>query len=310
MKSWSRPLPALVATLAVLAAAGAAAQARDDRRWFLSTDLQGLVGGFSGSTARDSLVNVGAFVRGDYLERGGFTLGYNRTALAFDDGAEDIEQRSLFLSGRIGLTPDALDGRLTLRLDVHDVANVGPMSTAGEAQAVAAQISYINFARTFYWDIGVAETEYPGAGATGGRLKVEQWTPTLGVGFNRQRDWLQLRGYLIDLGAQGVAGAPGDTSALELKWTHWPVRKRSGGLKDIRASILGGERLFAVDHDAAAVYNLAELQAGAASVGAEWAIGERTGALLILGVEQYEALDTRARYRSPFVYLNFSHTWD
>ena len=96
---------------------------------------------------------------------------------------------------------------------------------------------------------------------------------------------------------------------MEFKWTHWPA-EGFVGIDNFRFSVLIGERLLPVDHDAGAVYNLADLQTGGASLGAEWAIGERNRLLLLTGVEHYETLSVAGTYRAGFMYLNFSREWD
>ena len=68
-------------------------------------------------------------------------------------------------------------------------------------------------------------------------------------------------------------------------------------------------QLYAVDPDGATVYNLADLQTGGASVGAEWALGERNRVLLLLGAEDFENRDLAESYRNAYAYLNFTHQW-
>lgn len=310
MKLSLRPgrLPAALAALA--AAQCAHAQPAAGQRWYWSMDLQGLAGGYSGSTARESLANGGVFLHGDYFERGGLSVGYSRTALGFEDGGGDVGQDNVFVSGRLAFTPDALAGRLTLRLDGYDVANDADADVLGALTAGAAQVSYVNFARTLYWDLGLARSEYGRDASSGQGFDLDQLTPTIGFAWGRQRDWLQLRAYLIDAAATELGALPDDTSAVEVKWTHWLPPNGALGLEGIRASILVGERLFAVDHDVAAIYNLSELQTGGASVGGEWRVGDRSSVLLIAGIEDFENRESLDSYRNAFLYLNFSYTWN
>lgn len=299
------------AALAALALGHCAqAQQAGGQRWFWRTDLQGLLGAYSGSTGRESLANGGVFVHADYYERAGFTLGYNRTALGFERERDDVDQDTVFLSGRVAFTPDTLDGRMTLRLDAYDVANDAAMNILDSATAGTTQISYLNFARTFYWDVGFARSDYGRDALSGERLNLDQLTPTFGIAFNRQRDWLQMRAYLIDAAYAPGSRVPDDTAAVELKWTHWLPANGLLGLETIRINALAGERLLAVDHDAATIYNLSELQTGSISLGGEWRVGESSSVLIIAGIEDYENSASFDRYRNSFLYLNFSHGWN
>jgi hypothetical protein len=292
----------------LLAASGLGAQSTDGP-WFASVDIQGLLSTYSGTTARDTLHNFGVFIHGDYLERAGVTFGYNRTALGFADDDRDIAQDSLFLSGRWTTTPDWASGRVTWRLDGHVISNDDASGETDDVTAVAPQVSYLNYARTLYVDLGFATTSYGDGGLASGSLDIDQWTPTLGFGFNEQRDWVQLRAYLIEPSSPGRARGEEDTAALELKWTHWPAGWRLLGMDSVRTSVMLGERIFAVDPDAGGVYNLSDLQTGGVSLGGEWALSERDRLLLLIGVEEYENGDIAEAYRNSFVYLSFSHRW-
>lgn len=298
-----------VTLLLVCLLAASFAHAQASGPWYQRIDVQGLGSSYSGSTQRDALRNIGVFVRADYLERGGFTVGYNRTALSFDDASEDIDQDNLFLSGRRSLTPDWAPGRITLRLDGFAISNDDASNESDDVTVIAPQLSYLNYAQTFYWDIGFSTSSYGDSLAGSGALDVDQVTATLGFGLNAQRDWLQLRSYLIDPSNPQRAQNESNTAAVELKWTHWLTPRRPLGLQNVRLSALIGERIFAVDPDAGSVYNLSDLQTGGASLGGEWNVGERSRALLLVGYEQYENQAIEGDYRGPFVYLDFVHEW-
>lgn len=292
----------------LLAASGLSAQSTDGP-WFGSVDVQGLLSSYSGNTTRDTFRNFGVFIRGEYLERAGVTAGYQRTALGFTDGDRDIAQDNLFLSGRWSTTPDWASGRITWRLDGHVISNDDASGETDDVTVVAPQVSYLNYSRTLYLDLGFAASSYGDGRLSSESLDIDQWTPTLGFGFNEQRDWLQLRAYLIEPSIPGRARGKDDTAALELKWTHWNAGGRLLGLDNVRTSVMLGERIFAVDPDAGGIYNLSDLQTGGVSLGGEWALSERDRLLLLLGVEEYENGDIAGEYRNSFVYLSFSHRW-
>ncbi len=279
-------------------------------RWFVRTDLQGLASVFSGTEQRDTLQNVGFFVRADYLERGGITVGYNRTNLDFQSATEGITQDNLFLSGRWNTTPDWASGRFTLRLDGHAVSNDDATGGTDDVTVFAPQLSYLNFEETFYFDIGLSRSSYGSGLSIPSSLDVDQVTPTLGFGTSEQRDWLQLRAYLISPSNPERAQNQKDTAALEVKWTHWLARPGFLGVNNLRLSLLGGDRIYAVDPDAGTVYNLTDLQTGGASIGAEWVPSERNRVLLIFGVEEYEDNLVGDKYRNGFLYLNLTHQWN
>jgi len=292
---------------AVVAGAAGAQEAEPD--WFTQADIQALYSAYSGSELRDTLQNLGFFVRSDYLERGGFTVGFNRTALNFIEDGADIEQDSWFVSGRAHMTPDWAKGQLTLRLDGHFISNNDGVNAAGDVEVIAPQISFLNYDRSFYMDLGYARSSYGASDLISGPLDVDQWTPTLGFGVAEQRGWLQLRAFLIRPSNPARAQEKDQTAALQFNYTHWTMERRFLKIDNFRFSVLFGERVFAVDPDAAAVYNLTDLQTGGATIGSEWAPGERTRILFLLGLERYEDRTIGDEYDSPFAYLNFTYRW-
>lgn len=307
LQTTSRVLAASV----FLALVAPALQAQDSGSpWSIRGDFQGLLSGNSGTTQRDALQNFGFFVRADYLERGSITAGFNDTTLGFEGEVQDIEQDNLFLSGRWHTTPDWAPGQITFRLDGHAISNNDVTGETDDVTVIAPQLSFLNYQQTFYMDLGFSVSSYGDSLLTPQTLEVNQLTPTLGFGFNEQRDWLQLRAYLIDLPNPQRAQNNEDTAALEIKWTHWTMAGGLLGLDNFRMSAILGERIFAVDPDAGSTYNLADLQTGGASIGGEWALNERNRILLMLGFEQYENQTINEDYRNTFMYLNFTHQWD
>lgn len=303
----SRIVAAFTVLFLGLTGAGAGAQEADGP-WYFRADFQGLLGQYSGSEERDSLNNFGFFLRSDYLERAGFTVGYNRTTLKFNGSDTDIDQDNIFASGKVQLTPDWAPGRITLRIDGHFVSNNDPSNESG-VTVIAPLVSYLSNDKTFYVDLGYAQSSYDDSVLIADELDVDQFTPTLGFGFNEQRDWLQLRGYLIDLSSSARAQGVEDTAAIEAKWTHWFSNSKPLGIDNFRLAAVAGERLFAVDPDAGLTYNLTDLQTGGLSLGSEWRLSERNQVLLVLGAEEFENEAINDDYRNVFVYLNFTHQW-
>jgi hypothetical protein len=336
----AKQLAGTVAALWLLLANHAIAQ-QSGAPWSIQTDIQGFLNSYTGTADRERLANVGLFLHANYFERAGITAGYNRTVVNGSPGVADVHQNNRFLSGRFSMTPDRLSGRLTVRLDKHSISNddgvhqsssgngsnggspgpgsgpgpgqgsaPGSIAGTGRVDASAAQISYLNFPGTFYWDLGFAKSEYKDLNLDGRKLEIDQLTPTIGLAFNDRRDWLQLRAYLIDASIPALALGKGDTTALELKWTHWPLGGGVLGFDNYRVGVMAGDRVFAADPDAGSLFNLAERQTGIVSIGGEWAVTERSRILVLIGSESYKNSLLARDYRSTFLLLNLSHRWE
>lgn len=319
---------ALVVAVLGSLASGERASAGD---WYWTGSGEVLLRDYSDAPRLDSLVGFGVQLDGDYLERGGFVLGYNYNQRSYKpasvEAVDRVDENIAFAGGHLSFFPDALPGSLTLRLDGYlgrdsirvrtppSGGGMGGGQPAGsytiddDITVLAPNLSFLNFAKTLYLDLGYAFSSYRASDATVQDIDVRQWTPTIGLGFNEARDWLQLRGYLIDLSNSNRVAGQDATSAIEAKWTHWYGADAWLGLHSTQLTLLGGERLLAVDGDAHAIYSVADLQTGSVALALEWELGEQSALFLQGAWEQYRNLTLDDDYASPYFYLYLSRKW-
>jgi hypothetical protein len=296
-----------------------AALAADE--WEVRATGQAVAGSYSGSDLRDSLYAAGVFIGGDYLEQGGFTVGYNYTRV---DGKADnpgdfdtLEENTFYLGGRLHSYPDNLGGKLTWRLDgylIKDEADLkggnganGERWTDGDIGVVNPIVGFTNNEKTLAYDLGYAYSDYDFDGFD--NYQAHQLTPTVGFAVGGPANWVQLRGYFIHLSEDEVNDGNSDTAALEAKWTHWFSPGAPLGLHSVGVNALVGERFLAVDPDAAVVYTLADEQQGSVALNASWQLGEMTSVMLQLGYDQYENRSLNEDYDAAYLYINLSHSW-
>jgi hypothetical protein len=291
----------LTATALSVAVIVPLAQAGDE--WDVKVDLQGSYGDYAKSTEREDLWSAGLIVTADYLDNVGFTVGYNKTEVNYTPGTPKLTQDALFASVRFHDTPDLLPGRLTYRLDGHLIENDDPTGNTDEGRILAPQIAYLAFDKSLYLDLGYAHSSYAGD------LTLTQWTPTLGIGLNQGNDWLQLRGYLIHSSNASRTQGKEDTSAVEAKLTHYFGSDAPLGIDRLQATLLGGQRMYAVDGDAGAVYNLADIQKGSLSLGGAWDLDDSWSVLLVGGLEKYENQDISDEYDNRYLYFDVNRKW-
>jgi len=310
-----------------------ATQAWSEEDWYLKGSGQLLFKSYAGSTKLENLSGFGVFLSGDYLEQSGLTVGYNSSQTNYksvlSSGLQETDETILYLSGRSNFHLDQLPGRLTLRLDAY-VGNdklrfrstaPGLSMGGGVSQQVVTEtvkdkfvvvyptISFLNYAKSFYADLGYAHSSYHSDDNDSDDLDIDQWSPTLGWGFNRSYDWLQLRAYLISLSASNRVAGKDSTSALEAKWIHWFSAGAPLSLHSTRLTVVVGERLYAVDSDTYSLFNIADLQTGAISIGAEWKLSEQASMFFQGGYEAYEDLLLNDRYSSTYIYVYMSQNW-
>jgi len=276
--------------------------------WSVKVTPQFTYGSYNNSPTRDSITSFGIFGEAQYLDRFGFTIGGASTDLKMKLGVPTIKQNNSFLSGKYNFTPDSLPGRLTLRADIHRATNNDATNETNGVTVIAPQVAFLSYDKSQYFDLGYARSKYGDSNIGNGSLTVTQWTPTVGVGFNKGADWLQLRAYAISVSNAARAQNKSGTDAVEAKWTHYYAFP--GGLtpEKIQLSGLFGERIYAVDGDSASLYNLTDMQQGGVSVGGQWKLAEDSHLLLQSGYDRY-INGTNTTYSAAYVYVGISGQW-
>lgn len=271
-----------------------------ENSWDYQLDIQGEGGVYSGSRFRNTIASGGVFARADH-ERGGITLGYNRTRINFGVGIGDIDQEDWFISGRLHFNPELLEGKLSTRVDFYRIDNNDPFNFTDDVIVIAPQISWINHNQSLYLDLGYVRSIYRRD------LDVDQITPTVGFAFNNGFDWIRLRSYFIHSSNSLRSQGKSETIAVEAKWTHYFGQDRPlGSLEYIKIGLLAGERVFAVDGDAADVFNLSNTQKGTLSLATQWAVTEKQKLLFGMSLSRYKNGFIDDNYMLPLLYANYS----
>ncbi len=303
------------ALLAGVACHHAAAADPGTDRWSMRATAQAVAGSYNDSDLRDSLFGAGVFIAGDYLEQGGFAVGYNYTEVeGKGSGAgtfDTLEEDTYYLSGKLYSYPDRLPGRLSWRLDgywIQDEADgdalVGADADIGVLNPI---IGFTRHDKSLALDFGYAYSNYDYDG--GDEFQAHQFTPTVGFPLGGPSDWLQLRGFFIHLSDDDANDGNGDTAALEAKWTHWLSADAPLGWHSVGVTAMLGERFLAVDPDAAVAFTLADEQQGSIALNSAFNLGANTRLMLQVGYEQYENRALSNDYDSLYVYINVSHGW-
>ncbi|MCW9047644.1 MAG: hypothetical protein OQK46_06140 [Gammaproteobacteria bacterium] len=305
--------------------------AEANNNWYMSASANISFNAFSKSQNLDTQSELGVFVDADYLENYGLSAGLiyqSQGQKSFDNISNNI----LFLGARYHIYPESVPGKLSLSLEtytanesstVKTTSTQTPGSGSGGPSTVTIAteiindsmdiinpvVSYLNYTKTFYVDLGYAQSEYASTDPEIGKLKVKQWAPTIGFSFNDQYDWLQFRYYNIELSNDTRSPGITETSASEFKLTHWLNNNENSSFNNIQFIMLIGERLFAVDADARKVYNLADMQTSTYSIGGNWKNVNKNEFYLYAGVENYEDPESNENYNNVFLYSGYKKYW-
>ena len=263
---------------------------------------------YRSSPLRDNATSVGINADVQYLERGGVALGATHTVLNMKLGAPALKQNAGFISGQFNFTPDLLPGRLSVRADLHRANNNDATNETNGVSALIPQLSFLSYDKKQYLDVGYALSHYGDSKVGNGNLTVTQWTPTVGFGLNQGADWLQFRAYDIHFSNVLRSQNKSSTRAVDAKWIHYFQLPGGWTPEQMQLGALFGKRLYAVDSNPAGLYNLADMQNGGASLGAQWRLAANTHLLFHGSYDRY--INTAGTtYSGAAVYFGISSLW-
>lgn len=316
--------------------------------WYWEGGANGLQRSYSGSHYYDDLVGFGVQIARDYLEQSSFKVGYNFNERRYKSGLgeapSEMRENVVFFGVSRNHFPDAIPGKLTLRLDGYvgqdeynnfSIPTSGPMgggtrrvSVVDSFAVLSPTIAFLNNAKTFYLDLGFAYSIYSSGdsenynvnithsqknivsgGSSTDDIDVMQWTPSIGFGFNRSADWLQLRSYLIDYSSSNRVDFKDSTAALEAKWIHWFSMNPIFGMDSASLILLSGERIYAVDSDSYSLYNFADMQTDSIAISAKWKLDNQLSLIAQGGYEGFEDLIEDNKYESFYLFAQLSKNW-
>ncbi|MBF0471400.1 MAG: hypothetical protein HQL48_08495 [Gammaproteobacteria bacterium] len=257
--------------------------------WDFHLGLNASYGRYSDSRIRDGKIGSGGSIRADYLDSFGGTVAYQYHRIHYLQGFDQIEQNDYYVSFYKKFRPDPLSGVISLSLGAFSLANGDPKPGTNRARIFSPTLSYLPFSGEYFVALSYAESIYPEYDEQlfSEALTLQQWTPVVGFAFNQQRQWLQLRGFFISSSDRRRSSQAEATTGGEISLTHYFGRERLFAINYLKVSASFGERMFAVDNDTIAVYNLPDVDRGGGSLVVEWQLTQGVTLLLAGGVEAF-----------------------
>lgn len=325
MKSFLRNLLIILSILSnPLHAEGDLVNISNPPEWTLNALPQFTFATYNGSENRDYVMSYGVDFTGQYLERGGIQVGVAKAVLTLKTAAgvspNTVNQTNVFLSGHRQFTPDGWGGELRIQTDLLAAFNDDSSNETNDVAVIAPKISFLNFEKTTYFDLGLASSRYGVSKTDNSSLSVLQTTPTLGFALNQGRDWLQFRLFDIRFSTDSVASVSttnraqnlSQTDALDVKWIHFLIPD-TGMPSQIQLGALIGKRLYAVD--GSNLYNFADSQQGGVSLALQWQLNKSNQLNVQSGIDQYKAgkssnnANKEALYSGAYLYLSLQNQW-
>lgn len=278
-------------------------------RWTFSITPQASSGSYSSSPIREKTSSEGILLNMQYLERDALVLGYFPLQLDYKRRLiPTLHQTTNYISLRDFRTPDALPGILTLRLDGYRINNDDPTHETNDVTVIQPIISFINYAKTRYLDFGYASSTYGKSRIGNGGLHVSQFTPSFGVGFSENTNWIRLR--LYDIYASNYIRAQHVThsNGLEITFSHYILYYPFYIPNRIDAEVFLGNSTYAVDSDAMIVNNLGDVQKNGMYLQANWRLTQHADFLINGGHLNFTTLiaNSRIPYALNYIYAGIT----
>lgn len=265
--------------------------------WRAALDLDGAYGAYSGSKYRKTHWRGGTIANVYYQDEVSAVLGYHKSRVALHSPAPDARQSEYFGRLRAETRVDGVPGLLIVQVDGHLLRDDDPSGATDAVSTLEPRFSFRSYGGWIAGDVGMAQSRY------GNGLRVRQWTPSLASSLGDPSLWLSARAYAIRFSNPAQAGGSSETLALEIKAAKFLARPRLLGVDRFYGGILVGDRLFAVDSDAMAVYNLADRQRASGSAGVGWRWNKGSTIDLLGGFQRYENAPIGEAYTLRFLYL-------
>lgn len=279
-----------------------------DERWYVSATLNGMAGKYSESNYRNNLFSGGAWLNIDYIDVYSIAVAYNNLNVNYTDvgvASFDINQESVAARFQYNFYNDTLGGKITTQLIVHSVTNDSPLMLSDDVEIVAPKITYTNYNKTFAVDFEYVYSDY----SNNNEFIIEQFSPAIGFGFNKNSDWVQIKAFLIQSSEKKFSQGEDSLTSIKINWQHEFNSPALFGINDFFIDALSGERVFAVDNETFSVFNLEGVQQGSILFGLGWRAGEDFDVAAVIGAEKYKNKLIDDTYNREYLYISLTKHW-
>lgn len=303
MKSFAQILMSTLLFIGILYA-----DAEAGERWYIDAEAKVSAGQYSDSLLRDDFYSAGMLLNVDYIDIYSFAFTYNYLKINFKDsaaGAFDVSQDAFTGRFQYHFYNDALAGKVTAQLVAHNITNTATMAVSADVIVLAPKITYTSYSKDLLVGFEYARSDYAGRR----NLVINQYTPSIGFGFNQNDDWLQINAYFIQSNNVLLSYGEDSLSSIRLKWRHLFESSTLFAINNFFIDALAGERVFAVDNESFDIYNLEGVQQESVLLGLGWRPAEDFDITAIAGVEKFTNKLIDNDYQRQYLYLRLTGHW-
>lgn len=288
--------------IALLGIVSTAALAQDT--WKFDAALTHMEGRYKDARTMRDQHGLGLKLNGEYNKQWGITAGLQTTHIYTPQPVPQTNQDNWLLSGYVHLPSELTPGRWTLQIDTHEIHNDAQQGNSDGVHVVAPQVTWLSSTRPLKLDLSYASSSYRDVPT------VHQLGSGIGFGFNNNRNWLQIRGYIINQLERAHALGYTSTRASEVKLTQFLPQNVSLIPSAITVGIERGKKIYYVDMLTQTVYNLPMLNEGGENIAANWKLSHNTDFVLHASRTKYaSSLPIDHQFRLNTLSAQLKTTW-
>jgi len=257
-----------------------------EQAWQVDTELLHAQGNYHDSYTMNRQRSDGLRVSGEYQKQWGMRAGLVSTTIDLNASLASppaVHQQNWLLSSYLHLPSSSTLGRWTVQLDAHRIENDTTQGDSNGVHVIAPQIRWASASAPIILGLSYAQSHYKDSPTT------RQYTPSIGLGFNQNKYWLQVDLYAIDHLEPSHALGQSSTRGTDIKLTQFLNPGETWKPRSITVGIETGKKYHAVDMTSQTVYNLPMINTGGANITAAWPLSTGTALNLQLNKTRYFA---------------------
>lgn len=254
--------------------------------WQVDSELIHAQGDYHDSYSMKHQRSNGLRVSGEYQKQWGVSAGLIATTIDLNSpqGSNPaIHQQNWLLSSHLHLPSSPTPGRWTVQLDAHRIENDTIQGDSNGVHVIAPQIRWASASAPIILGLSYAESHYKDSPTT------RQYTPSIGLGFDQNKYWLQVDLYAINHLEPSRALGQSSTQGTDIKLTQFLSPGETWKPRSITVGIETGKKYHAVNMTNQTVYNLPMTNTGGANITAAWPLSTGTALYLQLNKTRYFA---------------------
>lgn len=278
--------------------------------WQVDAALMQAQGNYQDSYTMNRQHSDGLRISGEYQKQWGISAGLVATNTELHPAralTPVMQQQNWLLSSHLHMPSTSTPGRWTIQLDTHRVENDTTQGDSNGVNVIAPQIRWTSASAPIALGLSYAQSSYKDSPIT------RQYTPSLGIGFNQNKSWLQIDLYAITNLDPSRALGQSSTRGTDIKLTQLLSIGETWTPRRITIGIETGKKYHAVNMASQTVYNLPMTNTGGASLTAAWALTANTALDLQLSKTRYFAEQLPYVPAHDFSLSTYSaqlkHTW-